>query len=233
MQHKEEDKRGHRKPWLPASVGSAGVDRALKAGQFLFRIDTQTVGLFEVIKGKIKLVRFDPSGRETILYFASAGDILAEASLFSTAYHCDAIATTDSVVRLYPKASLFAAFDRNPKAAHAFMDMLARQIMRLRTRLEQRNIHAARDRILHYLKLNAGADGRTAALPGTLKDFASELGLAHEALYRTLAGMAAAGEIERHKGAIELKSLPYDRDHTPPAFRRVKTKKNNPTPRGR
>lgn len=233
MQHKEEGQRGHRGKWLPASVRSAGVDRALKAGQFLFRIDSGTVGLFEVIKGKIKLVRFDPSGREIILYFASAGDILAEASIFSTAYHCDAIATTDSVVRLYPKASLFAAFDRNPQAAYAFMDMLARQIMGLRTRLEQRNIHAARDRIRHYLTVNASPDGRTVSLPGTLKDLASELGLAHEALYRTLAEMAAEGEIERHKGAIELKSLPYDRDHTAPALKRLKVQKNNPTPRGR
>jgi CRP-like cAMP-binding protein len=92
---------------LPQSVREAGVNRTLKHGEFLFRIDTRTVGLFEVIKGKIKLVRIDRSGRETILYVASAGDTVAEASLFSPAYHCDAIAATDSVVRLYPKSALF------------------------------------------------------------------------------------------------------------------------------
>jgi CRP-like cAMP-binding protein len=39
---------------------------------------------------------------------------------------------------------------------------------------------------------------------GTLKDLATELGLTHEALYRTLADMAADGEIERLDGKIKL-----------------------------
>jgi len=197
---------GHREEWLPQSVRDAGIDRVLDTGDFLFRVDTPTVGLFEVIKGRIKLVRIAPAGRETILYTASAGDFVAEASSFSTTYHCDAVATTDSVVRLYPKRSLFAAFREDPTAAQAFMAMLAREIMGLRTRLEQRNIHGARDRVRHYLMLNAGTDGQTVNLSGTLKDLAGELGLTHEALYRTLAEMAADAEIERLKGKIRLKN---------------------------
>ena len=86
------------------------------------------------------------------------------------------------------------------------MTMLARQVMNLRARLEQRNIHSAHDRILHYLAFNAGADGRTVKVTGTLKNLAVELGLTHEALYRTLADMAAAGEIERLNGKIRLNS---------------------------
>lgn len=42
------------------------------------------------------------------------------------------------------------------------------------------------------------------SLSGTLKDIAAELGLTHEALYRTLADMSADGEIERRKGTIRL-----------------------------
>ena len=72
--------------------------------------------------------------------------------------------------------------------------------MALRTRLEQRNIRTARDRVRHYLAINADADGRTVELSGTLKDVAGELGLTHEALYRTLADMMADGEIERRRG---------------------------------
>jgi CRP-like cAMP-binding protein len=129
---------------------------------------------------------------------------MAEASLFAATYLCDAIATTDAVVRLYPKAAVLAELDRNPKAARKFAAVLARQVMTLRTRLEQRNIRTARDRVRHYLAVSADVDGRTVALSGTLKDVASELGLTHEALYRTLAEMEADGEIERRKGAIRL-----------------------------
>jgi CRP-like cAMP-binding protein len=172
----------------------------------------RTAGLYGVVKGRVRLVRIDASGKEAVLYSAAAGSIIAEASLFSAVYHCDAVASADSVVRLYPKAAILAEFQRDPKAAQVFMAMLAREIMRLRTRLELGNIHSARARVRHYLALNAAPDGRV-ALSGTIKELASDLGLSHEALYRTLAAMQRDGEIERVRGKITLTST-YDRDHT-------------------
>jgi CRP/FNR family transcriptional regulator, dissimilatory nitrate respiration regulator len=158
-----------------------------------------------LVKGKVRLARVDRSGREAVLQVAASGDTFAEASLFSSTYHCDAIATTDAVVRLYPKAVLIDELERNPKAAKAFAAMLARQVMTLRARLEQRNIRSARDRVRHYFVVNADPSGKVVTLSGTLKDVAAELGLTHEALYRTLAEMSAEGEIEHRKGMIRLK----------------------------
>ena len=190
--------------WLSAAVRGAAREHRLKGGQTLFRRGNRTSGLYEILKGRVRLVRVSPAGTEAVLHVAVAGDTMAEASLFAATYHCDAIATTDAVVRLYPKAAVLAEFDRNPKAARKFAAVLARQVMTLRTRLEQRNIRAARDRVSHYLTVSNDVDGRMVVLPGTLKDVASELGLTHEALYRTLAEMEADGEIERRKGAIRL-----------------------------
>lgn len=190
--------------WIPASVRAAGKDRALGAGQTLFRQGARTVGLYEVVCGRVRLARFDRAGREIVLHNASAGETIAEASLFSPTYHCDAIATTDAVVRLYPKALVLAELQANPQAARAFMAMLARQVMALRTSLEQRNIRSARDRVRHYLAVNLGPDGRTVHLPGSLKDLAARLGLTHEALYRTLADMQKDGEVERRAGKIRV-----------------------------
>lgn len=174
------------------------------AGEALFHAGSRTVGLYEVRAGTVRLVRVDRGGREALLQVASAGDILAEASLFSATYHCDAIATTAATVRRYPKAILLAELRRDPNAAQEFAAMLARQIMTLRTRLERRNIRSARDRIRHFLALNAGADGRTVELQGPLKEVAAELGLTHEALYRALARMEAEGEIGRSGGTITI-----------------------------
>jgi CRP/FNR family transcriptional regulator, dissimilatory nitrate respiration regulator len=188
---------------LHPAVRRSRLERKLKPGQSLFRQGDRTAGLFEVVKGKLRLARVDPSGRETILYSAGAGDLVGEASLFSSVYHCDAIATTSAVVRLYPKSVILAEFQHNQKAAQAFMAMLARQIINLRTRLEQRNIRSARDRVRHYLAVSADADG-TVVLPGTVKALADELGLTHEALYRTLSEMEADDEIERLTGKIRL-----------------------------
>jgi CRP/FNR family transcriptional regulator, dissimilatory nitrate respiration regulator len=190
--------------WVSTAIRDAAVERTLGAGQTLFRSGGRTVGLYEVLNGRVRLARVDRSGREAVLQVATAGNTLAEASLFSSTYHCDAIASTKAVVRLYPKAIVLAEFGRNQKLAQAFAVMLARQVMALRTRLEQRNIHSARDRVRHFLAINADTTGRTVSLSGTLKDPAAELGLTHEALYRTLAKMAADGEIERRNGKIRL-----------------------------
>jgi len=190
--------------WRSAAVQAHAIDRKLQAGQTLFRAGAKTIGLYEVVSGKVRLARVDASGREAILQRSCAGDTLAEASLFSFAYHCNAIATTDAVVRLYPKAVLLGELKRDPKLLQAFAAMLAQQVMALRSQLERRNIHSARDRVRHFLTINVEADGRTVALPGTLKDLAADLGLTHEALYRTLARMAADGEIKRAAGKIKI-----------------------------
>lgn len=190
--------------WLPPEIRARGIERKLKAGQTLFRSGKRSVGLYEIVSGTVRLVRVDRTGREAVLFTGAAGDTIAEASLFSASYHCDAIAATSATVRLFPKAAVLEAFRRDPRAMQAFTAMLARQVMSLRTRLEQRNIHSARERVRHHLAINVGADGRTVVLPGTLKQLASELGLTHEALYRTLADMAADGEIERRRGTIRL-----------------------------
>ena len=154
--------------WLSEPVRASASDRKLQAGQTLFRAGQKTVGLYEVVDGKVRLVRVDRNGREAILQLASAGDTLAEASLFSSTYHCDAVATTEAAVQLYPKAILLIALKRDPEILRAFTAMLAQQVMTLRTRLERRNIHSARDRVRHFLAISAEKNGRTVSLPGTL-----------------------------------------------------------------
>lgn len=189
--------------WLPPKVRAAGRERALRRGEALFRAGQRTVGLYAVVSGRVRLVRTDRAGREVVLHNARAGETLAEASLFSPAYHCDAVASTAARVRLYPKAAILAEFARDAEAARPFMAHLGRQVMALRTAIERQTIRSARERVRHYLAVHAGPDGRT-PLPGTVKELAAELGLTHEALYRTLARMAAEGEIKRLRNAIEL-----------------------------
>ena len=85
------------KDWLPAAVRAAAIDRKLKSGEALFRLGDKTAGLCEVLAGRVRMARVDRSGHEIILYVAGPGETLAEASLFSPAYHCDAIASTDAL----------------------------------------------------------------------------------------------------------------------------------------
>ena len=192
------------KDHLPAGKKISGIERKLAAGQMLFNQGEAAIGLYEVVSGQVKQVRIDPEGRDVVVGIAAPGDMIAEGSLFSQTHDCAATALTNATVRLYRKDFLLAELERNPRVARAFMAMLVGQILSLRVRLERRSIHSARDRVRHYLAANVGGKERTVALPSTLKDLAAELGLTHEALYRTLSEMNAKGEIVRQNGKIRL-----------------------------
>ena len=96
----------------------------------------------------------------------------------------------------------------DPKLAERFMATFAREIQTLRSRLEQRNIRSVRDRVLHHLALAAAPEDQTVRLSGTLMDLASEIGLTHETLYRTLAALEKEGAIVRSAEAVVLKKMP-------------------------
>ena len=192
------------KDWLPAEIQSSGIERRFVAGQMLFDQGDATVGVYEVVSGKVRQVRVDPEGRDVVVGIAGPGEMIAEASLFSGTHDCAARAVTNAVVRLYRKATLLAQLERDPQAALSFMATLVEKILSLRIRLERRSILSARDRVRHYLTTNVGGRERTVALPSSLKDLAAELGLTHEALYRTLSEMSARGEIARLNGKIRL-----------------------------
>jgi CRP-like cAMP-binding protein len=193
--------------WIPESVRKSAIRRTLGPGEMLFCRDDRPDGLYLLERGEIRLTRTDADGREIVLFRAMPGDTFAEASLFSETYHCDAVASLPSVVRLLPRSAVLGAFASEPDTAQAFMAALARQVMALRTRLEHRNLRTARERVLHHLGLQAGAQDRVVRLNGDLKTMASELGLTHESLYRTLATLEAEGVIERRKGEIRLTTL--------------------------
>src|SRR5271165_5157321 len=149
----------------------------------LFRQGDKAAAAFEVQEGRLRLIRMTIDSHPVVLHTARKGDLFAEAALFAETYHCDAFAAIASRVCIYPKRDLLLAFRSDPAMSERFMALLAGQIHLLRTRLEERNIRSARERVLHHVALAAGKGGTTMRLEGSLIDLAADLGLTHEALY--------------------------------------------------
>jgi CRP-like cAMP-binding protein len=191
--------------WLPAAIRDRSRVRELEEGVALFRQGDKAFAIFEVERGRLRMVRNTAAGRPVVLHTARTGELFAEAALFATTYHCDAVAAAPSRVRVYPKRELLAAFRTDPALGERFMAVLARQIISLRASLEERNIRSARERVLHHLALAAGPDGRTMSVEGTLMDLAVEIGLTHEALYRTLSELEKEGVIRRSASGIAIR----------------------------
>jgi CRP-like cAMP-binding protein len=165
-------------------------------GAAVFLTDDPTGGLFQVTAGRIRLVRHAVDGSEVTLHVAGAGETFAEASLFAERYHCDAIADLPSTVLRFSKAAVLASLTADAERALCWIGHLSRQVQGLRTQTAILGLNTARDRLLAFLRLQAGS-GTTIALDRSWKVIASELGLTHEAVYRTLAKLERDGLIRR------------------------------------
>ncbi len=188
---------------LPAELRRHAERSAAAPGQAVFRLGAKPTRVLWVLDGEIRLVRHSRGGAQIVLQRAHSG-FLAEASLDSSHYHCDAIAATASRLVSFPMAPFRLALDRDPAFREFWMRRLAREVRLLRSRCERLALHRAADRIEHYIEAE-GEDGRL-DLPRTRKAWAAELGLSHESLYRALAAMQRAGRIsvvDRH-GAFTL-----------------------------
>src|SRR5207253_2360279 len=126
--------------------------------------------------GRLRLERRTFDGRLLTLGATPAGQFFVEAALFSDSFHCDAVATEPSQVRVYPKTRVLAALREDPASALSFLEHVAREVRELRQRLELMKVRSAKERVMLYLDLNAGPDGRAVKLRGQLQDIASDLG---------------------------------------------------------
>ncbi len=180
--------------------------RRFEAGAAVFRQGDRTRGAFFVVEGRVVLARTLADGARVALFTATAGEAFAEASLFSDAYHCDAVVEATAVVIEIPKAAVLARLSQNQAAAAALARTLAGQVRELRARLELRNVKSARDRVLAWLRMNAAGDPPAVAARQSWVAVASEIGLTHEALYRALARLSRDGAILRDGRQVRLLS---------------------------
>lgn len=179
--------------------------RSLARNEALFRQGEKVTAIYFVEVGRLRLERQTIDGRSLVVGTTSSGKFFVEAALFADIFHCDAVATEPSQVRVYPKAAVLNALRADPAHAMSLLSLVAHQVIELRHHIEIMKVRSAKERVMLYLDLNTGPDGRTIDLRSQLQDIASELGLTREVLYRTLARLEQAGAIERTDTRILLK----------------------------
>jgi len=171
-------------------------------GQRIFRLGDEVEAVYRVLDGEVCLTRFSPEGAEIVLYRAREGDFFAEASLFGTHYHCDAICTRSGRCLRLPAEALRHCLVNDPGFAMEWVAMLSRNIRRQRAAQERLGLKSLRMRVIHYL-VDRGEEGRV-KLDQPIIRWAVELGASHEALYRTLAEMEREGVLQRQGQTLIL-----------------------------
>lgn len=159
-----------------------GTERVFDEGAVLFSRNDVVSSLMLVLSGEVRLVRHQDDGRAVVLQRASAGSILAEASMFSDVYHCDAVAVAVSRVRIIESRRIRLKFASEPKFAAAWAAYLAHEIRNTRMRAEILALKTVAERLDAWITWHEQLPSK-----GKWRYVAEEIGVSPEAFYRELA----------------------------------------------
>ena len=178
----------------PAALKSVSYSKAEK----LFLQGDTSCALFFLEKGLIQLIRHSENGDEVMIHRARSGETFAEASLFSTAYHCDGIALENSKVIRMDKFQILNTMAEDTAFALALSARFAGQIQSLRRIQEIHAIRSAKERV--FAAVVQGV------LKTDIKPFAAQINLTHETTYRALAQLVKEGRlIKKARGMYTLR----------------------------
>lgn len=169
-------------------------------GDYLFHQGNKPEYMFFIVSGEAILTRNSSHGEPTTLQRSKAG-FLSEASLLTDVYHCDAIATQSGQAITLPINSLRSALSDN-QFSLKWMQLLSKEIMRLRTQSERLSLKDIRSKLIHLIE----TEGKQGALniQSDLKSLASEIGVSHEALYRSIARLEKEGLLKKFPNSLQL-----------------------------
>ena len=169
-------------------------------GDYLFHQGQKPEFMFYIVSGEAILSRISSHGEPTTLQRCKGG-FLSEASLLTDAYHCDAISTQSGQAITLPIKSLRSALTDSDFSLK-WVQLLSREIIRLRTQSERLGLKDIPSKIIHLIETE-GKNG-TLTLQSDFKSLASEIGVSHEALYRSIAKMETNGVIKKTANSLKL-----------------------------
>ncbi|WP_159441660.1 Crp/Fnr family transcriptional regulator [Roseivivax lentus] len=155
--------------------------RTVAQGACLFRREDPVRTMYLVRSGSIALERPLRDGTALTLHVATGGMALAEASVFATTYHCDAVARSEAEVAFLPRATFRRALRACPDAALSLIETHAHEVQAQRARIEILRLRRVSDRLEAWLDLHG------APAPGEWIRVADQIGVSPPALYRELA----------------------------------------------
>ena len=142
---------------LPIRVRASCHLRQVDADKLVFARGDKPLVMHYVQTGEVRLVRGSRNGGQCVLQRTHRG-FIAEASLEHDVYHCDAIATTATILITIPRVTFRGALDDQEFRTH-WIALLSRELRRTRMQNERLTLRTAPERIVHFIEIE-GRDGQ-------------------------------------------------------------------------
>lgn len=173
----------------------AALEQVFKKGQIIFSEGEDGTGFYLVIKGRIKVFKLSPDGKEQILHILGPGEPVGEVAVFSgERFPAGAQAIEESRVLFFPRETLVEMIRRDPSVALKMLAVLAKRLRKFTMLIEDLSLKEVPGRLAGYLlehEASSGGEGKSFTLEIPKAQLASLLGTIPETISRILARMAA------------------------------------------
>ena len=157
-----------------------GQQMTFASGQFLFHVGDKVRLIHFVEEGAVHLIRHQADGTALVLQRARPGAILAEASVHSDAYHCDAVAMAPTRTLALPLHEIRTRIATSPGFSDSWTRHLAHEVQRARLHAEILSLKTVAARLDAWIAWNDGHPPEK----GEWKPVAEQIGVSPAALYR-------------------------------------------------
>ncbi len=144
------------------ALGNIAVTRRCPAGQTIFHENDPGEGFFGIIRGKVKIYKSSPQGKEHILHVFGPGEIFAEVAVFAgRSYPATALCLEESTLVFFPREKFRRLLAENPDLGLSLLGLLSSRLRLMVAKVEELSLKEVPARLAAHLLLireNLNAD---------------------------------------------------------------------------
>ena len=187
------------------ALAQVAVQQRFEADQIVFLEGEPSEGLYLVQEGWLKAVRLSPAGREQVLCFLGAGEVVNLTSVLAGSPNpVTLIALEPTILWLIPHTALNRLLDAYPDLARAIIHHLAARVHHLVALAEDLSLRPVEARIARFLLEEAQEGVFQRPRWATQAELAARLGTVPDVLNRALRNMVEQGLIQVERRVIRI-----------------------------
>lgn len=193
-------------PRLIEAIKNTGLEKNIAEGQELMRPGMHVYAIPIILSGSLKILRQDPDGKETFLYFLTAGETCAMSLTCCQSgkpSSIRAVAEEDTEMILVPVENMDSWLRQFPSWKMFVFNTYQKRFDDLLEAVDSLAFQKMDERLWRLIKKKASLKEKRYVY-STHQELADELNSSREVVTRLLKKLESLGKIKTHRNRIEL-----------------------------
>ena len=178
------------------ALAARAVMQSFGAGELLFSEGDPCAGLYIVVRGRVRIFKSSPGGREQVLSIEGPGGSIAELPVFDGGpYPASVSALEPSELVFLAREDFRALCLENPEVGLKVLQVVGARLRRLVGIIEELSFSTVRHRLISWIMRESKTHGATFTMDASHQKLAAQIGTVRELVSRNLARLQAQGFI--------------------------------------